>query len=102
MFKKSIFMLMVVALAACSTKPASQDKSPMQQKVDEYAKFTLTTDLTKLTPKEKEMLPLLIQAAEIMDELYWQQAWGDKNVHPDSLTDSAAIAFFNINYGPVS
>ncbi len=100
MFKKSIFILMVVALAACSTKPSNQEKSPLQQKVDEYARFTLTTDLTKLTPKEKEMLPLLIQAAEIMDELYWQQAWGDIKALPDSLTDSAAIAFFNINYGP--
>jgi len=44
-----------------------------------YAPVTLTADLAQLSAKEREMVGLLIDAADIMDDLFWQQAYpGDR------------------------
>ena len=50
-----------------------------REKIQEFAVVRLTTDLTKLSEKEKEMIPYLIEAAKLMDDLYWEQALGDKD-----------------------
>jgi hypothetical protein len=46
------------------------------------------------------MIPLLIEASKIMDDLYWQQAWGDKDALLSSIEDPAQRRFAEINYGP--
>ena len=74
--------------------------SAMELKVNEFASFKLTTDLSVLTEKEKQMLPLLIEAAQIMDEIFWIEAFGDKKVVLDSAKDEATQKFVAINYGP--
>jgi len=48
------------------TKPDST-----MMKLDDFASFKLTTDLSKLTDNEKEMIPLLIEAAKVMDDIFW-------------------------------
>ena len=40
-----------------------------------YTDYTLTSDISHLTTNQKEMLGLLIEAAKIMDDLFWQQAF---------------------------
>jgi hypothetical protein len=53
-----------------------------------------------LTEKEKQMLPLLLEAAQIMDEIFWTQAYGNKNeLFTDDL-DEYTKKFLKINYGP--
>jgi hypothetical protein len=74
--------------------------SAMELKVNEFASFKLTTDLSVLTEKERQMLPLLIKAAQIMDEIFWIEAYGDKQVVLDSAKDEATKKFVAINYGP--
>jgi hypothetical protein len=74
--------------------------SAMELKVNEYAEFELNSDLSKLSEKEKQMIPILIEAAQIMDELFWIQAFGDKNSILDSIKDEAARKFVTMNYGP--
>lgn len=72
----------------------------MQEKVMEFAKVKLTCDLSQLTIKERQMLPYLIEAAKIMDDLFWKQTWGDKNSLIDTIKDSYTKEFVMINYGP--
>lgn len=64
-----------------------------------YAKVTLQADTQHLSEKEKAMLLLFMQAADIMDELFWMQAYGDKEnllkQVPDNLKNYTLI-----NYGP--
>ncbi len=72
----------------------------IQEKVDAFAKFKLTSDLSVLSESEKKMLPLLIQAAEIMNQIYWREAYGDKNELFSRITDPASEQFAMINYGP--
>ena len=107
--KKLILTGLILSLVACQTKKGEQKSddtandtiamNPVQQKVDEFAEFTLTTDLSVLSEKEKQMLPLLIEAAQIMDKLFWQEAYGSKDSLMAEL-DPAQQAFAKINYGP--
>lgn len=64
-----------------------------------YATFKLEADLSHLTDKEKAMLILFIQASEIMDELYWLEAYGDKN-ELFAKVPEALKHYTQINYGP--
>jgi hypothetical protein len=43
---------------------------------------------------------LLIEAADTMNGLFWQQAYGDRDALLASITDPAAKQLAEINYGP--
>ena len=92
----------LLLLGACKEAKKASDRttSPYQELADQYAEFSLTTDLSKLTEKEKQMLPLLIEAADQMEAIYWQTAYGDKEQLFEGITDSALIKYLSINYGP--
>jgi superfamily I DNA/RNA helicase len=60
----------------------------------------LTTDLTKLTDKEKQMIPILIQVADIMDEIFWLQTFGNKDSLLATIKDTNTRKFVELNYGP--
>ena len=65
-----------------------------------YAPFKLTTDISQLSENEKKMIPLLIEAAKIMDGLFWQQAYmGDKDSLLTATQDENTRKFVEINYG---
>lgn len=92
---------MGLGFTACKqSKAPKQEISPLQTKVNQYASVELTTDMTKLTAQQKEMLPVLMQVADIMEELFWMDAIGPKDEFLSKLTDPAAIAYAKINYGP--
>ena len=65
-----------------------------------YVPFTLETDLSVLTENEKKMIPVLIEASEIMDELFWMESYGDKDELLTQLTDDKIRDFAVVNYGP--
>ncbi|KAA3644391.1 MAG: Zn-dependent hydrolase [Proteobacteria bacterium] len=75
-------------------------KSVGEQLLANYATFTLTADLSGLNNNQKKMLNHLIDAAKIMDDLFWQQSYGDKQKLLDSIEDSALKRYAEINYGP--
>jgi hypothetical protein len=72
----------------------------MQDKLDDYVNIILITDMSKLSENEKKILPLLINAADIMNDLYWEQAYGDKVDLLSSIQDEQIKKFVAINYGP--
>jgi hypothetical protein len=72
----------------------------LQQKLGMYTTVRLTADLSGLSEKERQMIPLLIEAGDIMDELFWYEAYGKKDSLLNALTDDAARQFVKINYGP--
>ena len=105
--KKTILIIAIAAVfiaTGCQApeqkEEVSTEKSAVQIKLDEYASFTLTTDMSQLSAKEKEMIPILIEVAKIMDELFWQESYGDKQALMANLDDEAAKGFAEINYGP--
>ena len=104
MLKRIIpFMLILVLFAAATSSckhNTGKTMSEMQKKVNEYAIVKLTTDMSKLTEKEKQMIPILLEVAQIMDDIFWEETWGDKNALLDTISDPDAKQFANINYGP--
>ncbi len=97
--------LATVLLTACGEEPAPETvvvpRTTTDPRPEVYAEFTLAADLQYLTDKQREMIPLLIQASEIMDDLFWKQAYGyDYEDWLDSIGIDAARRFAEINYGP--
>ena len=101
--KKITVLCLAVAglLASCGTKQKEVTDMTMtvEQKVKQYAEVELKTDISFLSESEKEVLGLMIDVCEIMDDIYWLQAYGDKN-EMLSLEDPSQREFALINYGP--
>ena len=72
----------------------------MKNRLAKYFDVELVSDLSVLTENERKMLPFLFEVADIMDELFWLNAFGDKNELLSKTNDEALIKFLNINYGP--
>lgn len=102
----AIVLLATGSLAACSDKtapetPKTELVSDYQNRLDIYKTVTLSADLSSLTKNQKQMVSLLIDASKIMDDLFWQQAFGqDKKSFLANIADPKVRAFANINYGP--
>ncbi len=111
--RRSLLAVGLLVLAACGTPsrevppPAAPPASPEPSAHDaaavglaKYATVRLTSDLGRLTPRQREMLLLLIDAARIMDELFWLQAYGQRGPFLDAIGDPDLRRFAEINYGP--
>lgn len=102
------FLLSAVVLGCASNANNSAAKAndsdtknaPTRSLDNIYVPFTLKADLSHLSARQKRMLGLLIDAAKIMDGLFWQQAYGDKNRFLGGIADPKLKAFAAINYGP--
>ena len=91
--------VIATAHAASAAPAAAESLAPVRP--DIYAPVTLTADLGSLTAKEREMVGLFIDAAGIMDGLFWQQAYpGDRAALLARIEDPAMRRFVEINYGP--
>lgn len=104
----------LLVLGACGKQPAdvpasaeapaavslTENQQYAEQRVGIYAPFKLTTDVSGFSPAKREMVKLLIEAATIMDDLFWRQAWGDKAALLDKLDHEASRRMAEMNYGP--
>jgi len=72
----------------------------LQEKIDQYEEIVLTTDLSWLSDQEREIIPLLIAAADIIDEIFWLQSYGPKEELMQLLDVPQAKKYALINYGP--
>jgi outer membrane murein-binding lipoprotein Lpp len=108
-------MLLLVAgsliLAGCSnqkkaettadnTATPDETSAPLHQRLNKYEEVRLTADLNKLTAKEKQMIPLLIEVAKIMDDIFWYEAYGQRDSLLSTIKDGATRRLVQINYGP--
>ena len=74
-----------------STETTNEENTTPTTKggLDKYTSVRLTTDISQLSDKEKQMIPILIEAAKIMDELFWYEAYGTKE---KALADAKDIS----------
>jgi len=106
MKKLTTAILAVTILAQCSQPKEDTSSLPetpptaMEMKLNDYKSVRLTADLSVLSENEKQMIPILIEASKIMDDLFWYEAYGDKAQILAENSDPATTAFLNINYGP--
>ncbi len=92
----------LASLYGCVASEPEADFSTVdyRTKVDEYVPVRLEADLSGLTDKQRAMLPVLIRAARVMDDLFWKQAFGEKDEFLDGIADPDARRLAEINYGP--
>lgn len=81
-------------------KGISWVSSDAKKRADIYVKVDLTSDLSAYSDNQKKMLKLLLDAADIMDHLYWLQTYGEPKPFLDSISDESARNFARLNYGP--
>lgn len=102
-------LLPFLVLMACGpadkvpgTDSLEVDRATMDARVRPsiYVPVKLTTDLAVLTEAERAMLPLMIQAAQVMDSLFWEEAWGRPDSLPIRHPSPELRSFFGMNYGP--
>ncbi len=104
MKKLRLLLILTLGLAVTNfTACVQETKSPgneIKEKISQYKEVVLTTDLYHLSESECEIIPLLISAAEIIDEIFWLQSFGDKKELMEILNDQYAKEYALINYGP--
>ncbi len=98
----SLMAFSMLAFAGCKQKAAEvAADSELKQKVEAYAEYTLSSDLVNnLSEKEKQLIPIFIQIADIMDEIFWDENFGTENRKAlDTLSDPWMKAFAELQYG---
>jgi hypothetical protein len=105
MFKKIILSTLIFIMIASNISWSQSIKD----RLDMYKYVTLTSDLSRLSPKERKIIPILIEASKYMDDLFWLQTYGDKNdlmnkidmmYGGDNKMAGYAKHLALINYGP--
>ena len=85
----------------CFTKLDGDDKRITEDEYKKYVKVKLNSSFEKLKDWEKNVLPILVEAAKEMDKIFWMQSYGG-NI--DSLLNSAKSdnerQYLIYNYGP--
>lgn len=100
------FVFTTVVVSSCGSDKKKDDQKTdstvvsMKDKVNEYAVVELKVDISHLSDKEKQMLSIMFDIADIMDEIYWMQTLGDKTGFLDTIKDPDTKRFAEINYGP--
>ncbi len=74
----------------------------MKAKVENFFEVELNTDLSWLSNNERQMISILIDVADIMDEIFWLQSYGNKEQLMEKITGKYVRKYALINYGPWS
>jgi len=88
----------VTEQAPPGTEPAVEAAG--NPRFDIYASVRLAPDISHLSENQRRMLGLLIDAAEITNDLFWLQVWGDREELLAGIEDPKTRRFAIYNYGP--
>jgi len=94
-----------IVVTSCTPEPVPESSfqavEVVKPRPNIYAEFTLTADLSDLSDDQREVVRLLIQASQIMDDLFWRQSYGDDyETWLESIADADTRRFAELNYGP--
>lgn len=93
-----VFMLAII-LSGCGADDKKLTEE-MKDNLDKFREVRLTTDLSWLSSQEKEIITILIDVAVIMDDIFWMEAYGDKEELFDRVENEYAREYIKIHYGP--
>jgi peptidase M49-like protein len=90
------------AETSAAPAPATIKAAPSyaSQHFADYAQVQLSADLSGYDANRKQMLVKLIQAGQVMDEIFWQQAYGDQQTLLSDIRDPDTRTMVEYNYGP--
>jgi len=82
------------ARAPAAAANAGNSVPAVAAKLAQYTPVRLNADLERLSDRERRMIPLLIEAAQEMDTIYWQQVYASR----DSLLATIAPIWLLLHY----
>lgn len=100
---------LLLSLGACNKSEAPATQAPAQPAASEsyatmhlrdYVTVPLKADLSAFDAQDKQMIALLVQASEVMNDIYWQQSWGDKAALLGQIADPDTRSLAELNFGP--
>ena len=68
--------------------------------MDTYTEVRLDASLDHLSDNQRQMVALLVEAADRMNDLFWYEAYGKRDSLMATVSDAGTREFININYGP--
>ena len=105
----SICIILTMSLIATTlTAQKSAGDPELARKIARFAPTTMTADVSKLTPKDRQALDKIIAAAKLLDPLFLRQVWsGNEALEKKLLADKTAagrqrLHYFYIMDGPWS
>jgi Peptidase family M49 len=96
----------VIGTTLIGQQPAGDPE--LARKIARFAPTTLTADISKLTPKDRQALEKIIAAAKLLDPLFLRQVWSgndalDRKLQADKTpAGKQRLHYFYINDGPWS
>jgi len=106
MTRLGILLLIPVFVISCKNETKNIEEivaakpTEMEQNLSKYVSVKLTADVSVLTENEQKMLPILIDAANKMNDLFWYESYGDCDALLNTISDEDTKQFVKINYGP--
>ncbi|HET9275193.1 MAG TPA: hypothetical protein VFN96_03885, partial [Gemmatimonadales bacterium] len=82
----------IAGLGACGARearPAPESPTPAER-LARYTEVALEADTSTLSPAERRMIPLLVEAAKAMNDAYWLESYPARDSLLATLEDSAA------------
>jgi hypothetical protein len=99
----ALLIILVFTASFCKRKSGEGQtgtNDEIMKRIKDFAEVKLTADLSTLSVNQRKMIPVLIEVSGIMDDLFWQQAYGNKEELLKSTDSEAAREYALINYGP--
>ncbi len=97
---KCLVLVTLLVPFVTHTTQAVGDDIDAAARLAKYATVRLTADVGSLTPAERAMLPHLIEAARQMNNIFWQQAYGNGRQLLSKTDNRDLRRLLQINYGP--
>jgi hypothetical protein len=109
-FFVTLNVLLAILFVACEAQESIKAKTAMtlEQKIARFAPTEISADITKLSPGDAKALNKIIEAAQLMDPIFFRQIWNGngemlKKLEMDSTTaEQELLHYFRINMGPWS
>jgi hypothetical protein len=103
-------LLLAISFVVSEAQESIKLKSTMtlEQKIARFAPTDITADITSLPPGDTKALHKIIQAAKLMDPIFFHQVWSGngamlKKLEMDSTSEGKkSLHYFRINMGPWS
>ena len=104
----SLFLTMALIASSSTAQQPSGGDPELARKIARFSPTTLTADVSKLTPKDRQALDKIIAAAKLLDPLFLRQVWtGNEALEKKLQADKTPaghqrLHYFYINDGPWS
>ena len=101
-----VFLAAVVTLSGCglateiAEQTNGQDTISSSLLLDKYTAVRLDAPLDHLSDQQQQMVVTLIEAADRMNELFWYEAYGQRDSLLNTKINPPTREFIDINYGP--